>query len=286
MPIPAMFQRPLARIIASRRSPKVAKRYQAIGGGSPLLKWTRLTAMDVMRELSKQYPQVDVFVGMRYAEPFIRDELNAAVDEGCRHLVVFPMYPQYCKATTGTAMDEVIDWLDNTEADISMSVIDHWHDRPEYIELLRRNIDRAVEQVEGETPPKVLFSAHAIPQKLVDRGDPYLDQIRETVALAGEGYDFVLAFQSRTGPVKWVGPDTIKTVRMLAHKGEKRLIIVPISFVSDHIETLYEIDIELKEIADRAGIETFIRTESFNDDERFAEILADMIEEKIAPTHS
>lgn len=284
LPFSMVLQKPLARLIAARRTPKVVRRYQMIGGGSPLLKWTRLAASGVKRELSKQYPQVEVFVGMRYAEPFIRDELDAAVGEGCRHLVVFSMYPHYCRATTGTALGEVISWLEDTAANITLSVIEQWYDRPRYIELLRKNIDSIMEQFGPEARPKLIFSAHAIPQKLADAGDPYLEQVRTTAALAGEGYDTVVTFQSRTGPVAWVGPDTFKTVKILAHQGVTEMVVVPVSFVSDHIETLYEIDIQLKEMAEPAGVTTLVRTPSFNDDIHFTTFLAELVEEKITST--
>jgi ferrochelatase len=282
LPLSTFLQKPLARFIASRRAPKVIRRYQMIGGGSPLLKWTRLAASGVKRELSKQYPQVEVFAGMRYSEPYIEDELEAAADEGCRHLVIVPMYPHYCMATTGTALAEVAEWLEETEEKMTMSIIENWHNHPRYIALLRRNIDLAGEQFKEGERPKIIFSAHAIPQKLADSGDPYLSQIKETAALAGEGHDYVVTFQSRTGPVTWVGPDTVKTVKSLGARGVANMIVVPISFVSDHIETLYEIDIELKEAAEAAGVKNFVRTASFNDDPQFAELLADLVEEKIA----
>jgi len=281
LPFSPLLQKPMAKFIASRRAPKVARRYKVIGGGSPLLKWTRLTASGVKRELQKQYPQVEVFVGMRYAEPFIHEELDAAVGEGCRHLVIVSMYPQYCRATTGTALAEVDAWLDETEADITLSLIDHWHNRRQYIDLLRQRIDSAMERFDKDVEPKVVFSAHAVPQKMADSGDPYVSQIGETAALAGEGYDYMVTYQSRSGPVSWVGPDTLKTIRSLPRKGATDVIVVPISFVSDHIETLYEIDIELREVAVKAGITNFVRTESFNDDLRFATFLAGLVEEKI-----
>jgi ferrochelatase len=282
MPIPSVIQNMVARIIASRRAPKVARRYQMIGGGSPLLKWTRLAASGVKRELSRQYPHIEIFVGMRYTEPFIHEELDAAVVEGCRHLVILPMYPHYCRATTGTALEEVLKWARDRKTDLSFSVIDSWHDRPGYIELLRRNIDAAIDAIGPGAKPKLIFSAHAIPQTLAQSGDPYLPQVNETAARAGEGYDYIISFQSRTGPVSWVGPDTVETVKTLASQGVTEMVIVPISFVSDHIETLYDIDIDLKSIAEKAGVKKFIRTESFNDDPRFAAFLATLVEEKIS----
>jgi len=282
MPFPAVIQNMVAQIIATRRAPKVARRYQMIGGGSPLLKWTRQAASAVKRELSRRYPHIDVFVGMRYVEPLIHEELDAAVVEGCRHLVILPMYPHYCRATTGTALEEVLKWSEDRKSDVSFSLIDSWHDRPGYIELLRRNIDAAIDAVGPNAQPKLIFSAHAIPRSLAQSGDPYLPQVTETAARAGEGHDYILTFQSRTGPVSWVGPDTVETVKTLASQGVGEMVIVPVSFVSDHIETLYEIDIDLKGVAERAGVKKFVRTESFNDDPRFAAFLAALVEEKIS----
>jgi ferrochelatase len=281
-PLSHLLQRPLAKMLAARRAPKVAQRYQMIGGGSPLLKWTRLVAAGVKRELSKQYPQAEVFAGMRYAEPYITDELDAAVGEGCRHLVLLPMYPQYCQATTGTALAKVIEWLEDVEPDLSVSVIEHWHQRPRFIELVRRQIEAAMEQVADRSQAKVVFSAHAIPQKLAASGDPYLLQIKETAALAGDGYDYAVTFHSRPAPMTWVGPDTLTTIRQLARKGVREMVVVPISTVSDHLETLYGIDIQIRDAARRAGVKTFVRVESFNDDVHFTTFLADLVEEKIA----
>jgi ferrochelatase len=282
LPFSAILQRPLANFIASRRSPKVKKHYQAIGGGSPLLKWSRLVASGVKRELSKQFPQLDVFTGMRYSEPFIHEELEAAVGEGCEHLVLFSLYPQYCHATTGTALIEVLDWLDEFEGNLTFSLVPDWYDRPEYISLLRTKIDQALEKIEYPDRVKVVFSAHSVPQKLVRSGDPYVPQVREMVKRVGEGYDYLLTFQSRTGPVKWQGPDTESVLNRLGHDGVKEVVIVPISFISDHIETLYEIDIQFREAAETAGIKNFVRIEAFNDDPRFVEFLADLVEEKVA----
>lgn len=281
MPCSMLLQKPLARILSSRRAPKVAERYRMIGGGSPLLKWSRLAASGVKRELSKKYPDVEVFVGMRYAEPFIKEELDAAVDEGCRHILLFSMYPHYSKVTTGTALGQVVEWLEDHSPEVSLSVIDRWSDDSRYIDLTRRKIDEAWQKIKDPQKAKLIFSAHAVPQKLVDAGDPYYHEVKKNVELAGEGYDHILTFQSRTGPVKWVGPDSLQTIIELGRSGLKEAVIVPISFVSDHIETLYEIDMEMKDAANKAGIENFIRTEAFNDDLNFAAFWADLIEEKI-----
>lgn len=281
LPMSRFLQKPLARLIASRRAPKVAQRYQAIGGGSPLLKWSLLQADGVEQALSGKYPQIETFVGMRYFKPYIGAELDTAVMTGRGHIILFSMYPQYCLATTGTALGEVVHWLnDNPDVDMTVSLIDHWHDHPGYIALMRDRIARAMNLVD-RTAAKLILSAHAVPQKLADSGDPYLTQVRQTAALVGAGYDYQLTFQSRTGPVAWVGPDTLTTVKALGHQGVTDMVVVPLSFISDHIETLHEIDIELREAALANGVKRFVRTESFNDDPRFAAFLAGLVEEKI-----
>lgn len=284
LPMSWLLQKPMARLIAARRAPKVARRYHEIGGGSPLLKWSLLQAEGVEKALSGKYPQVETFVGMRYFHPSIGGELETAVMTGRRHIVILSMYPQYCLATTGTALGQVVRWLnDNPGTDMTVSLIEGWHDRPGYIALLKERIERAMEQVDRKSA-KLVFSAHAIPRKLVQAGDPYLAQVRKTVALLADGYDHVLTFQSRTGPVAWIGPDTLTTVMELGHQGVTDMVVVPISFISDHVETLHEIDIELRDAALACGVKRFVRTESFNDDPRFAAFLAGLVEEKIAGT--
>lgn len=285
LPMSWLLQKPLARFIASRRAPKVARRYRDIGGGSPLLKWTLLQADGVEQALIDKYPSIETSVGMRYFRPYIGAELDSAALTGRKHVVLVSLYPQYCLATTGTAIGEVVRWLEaNPDADLTVSLIDQWHDRPAYIALLRERIERAMAQVDG-TPAKLVISAHAIPQRLADAGDPYITQVRRTAQLAGEGYDWMLTFQSRTGPVAWVGPDTLETVRTLGRQGVTDVVVLPISFVSDHIETLHEIDIELREAALSGGVRRFVRTESFNDDPKFAAFLAGLVEEKITERH-
>ncbi|MBU1318997.1 MAG: ferrochelatase [candidate division Zixibacteria bacterium] len=280
LPLASLLQKPLARLISSRRSEKVKQHYEAIGGESPLLKWTLRQACGVRRLLEKNYPEIEVFVGMRYSSPFIVNSLDAAVASGCKHVVIVSLYPQYSLVTTGTAIAEVTDWLDRKKHDVTVSLIDGFHNRLEYISLLKSKIEAARQKLPGDHSAKLLFSAHSLPVKMVEGGDLYVDQVRETVALAAGDQDHLLSFQSRSGPVKWVGPETSATIQQLGADGVKSLIIVPISFVSDHLETLYEVDIELAELAHASGIENFIRTESFNDDAAFIALLSRLVGEK------
>nr|MBN2278125.1 ferrochelatase [candidate division Zixibacteria bacterium] len=281
LPLSFILQKSLARLIASRRTPGVREHYRLIGGGSPLLKWSRKVADDIEKNLRQYYPNMISLVGMRYSPPFIGEAMDKANAAGCRHLMVVPFYPHYSLVTTGTALMEINRWLSSNSAKLSASVISDWHDCPGYIELLKVKISEAMNKVENPDMARLVFSAHSLPLKIVKSGDPYVDQVRRTVSLAGEGYDYILGFQSRSGPVKWQGPETVEIVDKLGREGVREIVIVPISFVSDHIETLYEIDIEMKELALRAGIKSLIRTESFNDDPRFISFLSEMISRRL-----
>jgi len=255
LPLSSLMQKPLARFISSRRTPKVQEHYRMIGGGSPLLKWSKAIADGVETSLAEKYPKVMAFVGMRYTAPFIQNELDRAVESGCKHILIVPFYPHYSLVTTGTALNEVDEWLRKNNNRASISIIPDWHDKPGYIDLLKTKISDAMRKAADKNKARLVFSAHSLPLKIVEQGDPYVGQVRRTAALAGEGYDYILAFQSRTGPVKWQGPDTVDIVKKLGTEGVKELVIVPISFVSDHIETLHEIDIEMKATAKEAGID-------------------------------
>lgn len=282
LPLSSLLQKPLARMISSRRSEKVREHYKEIGGESPLLKWTTLQADGTREQLAQKYPQIESFVGMRYSNPFIAASLEDAAVAGCKHVMLVSLYPQYSLVTTGTAIGEVTDWLDRKKPDMTVSLVERFNNHADYISILQNKIEAARQKFPAGQSAKLLFSAHSLPVKMVEGGDPYVDQVRETVVLAAGDQDHMLSFQSRSGPVKWVGPETSATIQKLGADGVKSLIIVPISFVSDHLETLHEVDIELAELAHESGIENFVRTESFNDDPAFISLLSRLVTEKIA----
>jgi len=287
LPLSFILQKPLARLISSRRAPKSRANYEAIGGGSPLLKWSRIAAENTEKKLKDNYPQIASYIGMRYTPPFIPDQLDRIAGTGVKHIVVVSLYPHYCRATTGTALREIIGWLDGKgkKHDVTISVISEWYDHPQYIDLLNHRIVQTMNKTDDPRSAKLLFSAHSLPVKMIEQGDPYLEQVKKTAALAAGDFEYILSFQSRSGPVRWQGPETAATVRDMGKLGVKELVVVPVSFVSDHIETLHEIDIELRELAAASGIKNFMRIESFNDDPRFIGLLADMIRDKITGGH-
>ncbi len=267
------FQKPFARMISKFRAKKVQKRYEQIGGGSPLLHWSKIQAEQVENLLKSRFEGIKCMVGMRYLPPYIQEPISEAYDNGYRRMVFVPLYPHYCRATTGTAFEQVKIALANYP-DIEALFVSDYHDDPGYTSLLHKYIiDNIPENA------NLLFSAHALPEKFVLEGDPYVAQIRRTVEIAAKGMEFYISFQSRTGPVKWVEPDTIEMTRQLLSKSDSDLFIVPISFVSDHIETLYEIDVELKELMGENG-NRIKRMPMFNGDEKFSAALSYLIAEK------
>jgi protoporphyrin/coproporphyrin ferrochelatase len=280
LPLSFLLQKPFARLISTLRTPRVTARYKLIGGGSPLLRYDRMLAKGVCETLTAEFPNLRAYVGMRYIEPFIDTQLQQAINEGCKHLVVIPMYPHYCLATTGTALSVIANFLSAQHGAISIDIVEHWHDCGGYIALLRTRIEQALTQVDPASKTQLLFSAHSIPESIRLGGDPYVDQITHTCKLACHDHDYLLSFQSATGPVKWVGPDTLATIDKLAGEGVKQLVIVPISFVSDNIETLYDIDIVMQERCRHLGMLPLIRTAMFNGEPDFVEFMAGLVREK------
>lgn len=276
LPGGAVLQKPFANIISKLRSQSVAHHYDLIGGSSPLLKWTEIQAEHIEKNLQHDFPGLRCYVGMRYYKPYIESAIEAAVKDGFEQLCFVPMYPQYSNATSGSSFLEVYRALKKYPA-IEPVFVNNFHDDREYVEMLRDYISKNI--APDET---LVFSAHSLPQKFVDEGDPYVQQTRRTAELAANSRRYYLAFQSRTGPVKWVGPDTIEVVKHLTEDVSRKLFIVPISFVCDHIETLYELDIQLKEIVGRATASRIRRMPMFNDDARLGALISNLVRNKVA----
>lgn len=266
------FQRPFARLISSLRSSKVEHHYNAIGGGSPLLKWTTQQAEHIEQLLADEMPGVHCVVGMRYFDPLIENTIARALVDGFRRFIFLPMYPQFSRATTGSSFEVARRIIGDTN--IRCTFIDDFHDDPGYTRLLKEQIDASI--APDET---LLFSAHSLPQSFVDEGDPYIQQVETSAAMAAGDREYFLSYQSRTGPVKWVGPNTIIEAKRLLSDSRRKLFVAPLSFVCDNIETLYEIDIELKEKLGPEGLR-MRRMPMFNGDPGFAEVLADIVRRK------
>ena len=276
---PAFLQPTIARFIARRRSKKVMEYYRKIGGKSPIRELTEQQAVALEAALGADYR---CFVAMRYSKPDSAEALAAISREGITKVIVLSLYPHYSRATVGSSINELERELKKSAVNFSISYIRQFYDRPSYIVALAEKIALGLARFPDRSTVQLVFSAHGLPQSFIDSGDPYLEHIQATVRLVMEQFSGIshhLAFQSRAGPVKWLEPSTEDKIAELAGNGCKQLLMVPLSFVSDHIETLYEIDIQYKEEAAALGIIDFRRTEALNSSPVFISCLAELVRE-------
>lgn len=274
---PAFLQPVLARWIARRRAPKVEAQYEKIGGRSPIRELTSAQARALEKRLGDPFR---CFPAMRYWRPSTIEALAAVKKAGLSRIVALPLYPHYSRATTGSSVNELRRVLALSRVAFDVSYIESFHDHSCYIEALVRTIEEGISFFSGEEDLTLLFSAHSLPVSFIESGDPYLSQLEETVRLVMDRFPGVrhdLAFQSKAGPVKWLEPATEETIARLAASGCQNLLVVPVSFVSDHIETLYEIDITYAALAREQGIVNFRRAPSLNTSPLFIDCLADLV---------
>ena len=274
---PAFLQPFIARRIVDKRAPKVEEYYRQIGGKSPIRELTESQREALEALLGENYR---CFVAMRYSRPSTVDALAAIKREGIRKVIVLSLYPHYSRATTGSSVNELRRILKESGASFEITYVDRFYNHPLYIKALAGKVIRGLQSFPDRNDVEVVFSAHSLPQSFIDEGDPYLDHIKETVRLVMEKVGearHLLCFQSKASRVKWLEPSTEATIERLAKEGRRNLLMVPLSFVSDHIETLYEIDIQYGEEAKGHGIERFTRTESLNSDPIFLDCLADLV---------
>ncbi len=255
--------------------------YRQIGGKSPLLDITLSQAKALEMALQQNstsnvlHSTFRVYVGMRYWHPFIEDVVKQMSENGIRQTLGFSLYPHYSIATTGSAVSKFNDAVKQFSMD--SFTISSWYNYPSYIDALVASIKKGLEAF-GNSKVEVLFSAHGLPLSIVESGDPYVFHIQGTIGEVTKRIDmnWHLSYQSRSGPVRWLKPSTDDKIRELASKEVRNLLVVPISFVSDHIETLYEIDILYKEMAGKLGMR-LIRTESLNTQPLFIQALKDLV---------
>lgn len=273
----------LANFISIVKGPSSKKMYAQIGKGSPQLKWTRQQADLLEEQLSGGKDEVRVEVAMRAWNPTIEMAIVKLRSWGAEELTLFPLFPQFSTTTTGSCFKEAERILKKLKWDVPLRRIQNWPDYPPYIELIQRTIDEKLEEIAAVDPKLVhiLFSAHSLPMKIIERGDTYPEDVQRTVRLLTPGlqYSWSLAFQSRNGPIPWLKPYTETEIERLAHEGKKYLLIVPLSFVSDHIETLFEVDLLYTDLAKKSGFSWVGRTRSFNDDSDFIQTLGRLYQE-------
>jgi len=280
LPVSPLLQWPLARLISHFRAKSSAEKYSLIGGGSPLLEITNRLAEKVEKRLGESFPNVSVYTAMRYTRPLIPEQLEKCKSDGSKYILLVPMYPHYCHATTGSIIVEIERYLRKFKPNIELEMVDDFHDNEQYINLLRNRVNELMESSNSPGRTRLIFSAHSIPQSLADSGDPYVTQIERSSEMIAQGHDYIVSYQSRSGPVKWVGPDTFEIVEQLKADGYDRIVVVPISFTAENLETLYDIDIALKELCKRNEIE-LERVECPNSSPEFAEAIAGIVIDRI-----
>ncbi|KAK3066346.1 ferrochelatase hem15, partial [Teratosphaeriaceae sp. CCFEE 6253] len=303
------LQNYLGPLISRRRTPKIKKQYANIGGGSPIRKWSEYQAAEMCKILDQTNPETaphKPYVAFRYANPLTEEMYGRLLEDGFGkgrggRAVAFTQYPQYSCSTTGSSLNELWKWRQRiesptrntdlsaagTEGSIKWSVIDRWPTHAGLVDAFAENITAALQTYPEEVRDSVvlIYSAHSLPMSVVNRGDPYPAEVAATVWAVqqrlGHRNPYRLSWQSQVGPSAWLGAQTSDTVENFVKKGQKDLVLIPIAFTSDHIETLFEIDQEVIHEANQLGADGRVRrAESLNGSPTFIKALA-----SIAGTH-
>ena len=293
LPFGAALQPAFARVIAKLRGPSVRRNYASIGGGSPQLAITEHQARALEASLNASRPggsHYRVFIAMRYSRPTSEMALEAIAEAGIQRIITLTLFPHYSKATTGSSrreFDRVLQKPLWRQLKFDVAHIDRYAAYPPYLDAMADTAQAAYRTipVDRRAGAVILFSAHGLPQKFVDEGDPYVEDIETTRRGLLDRLRVpnrqVLAYQSRTGPVKWLGPGTEETLRALGREGVKDVLVIPLSFVSDHIETLYEVDLLFAGVARDSGITGYYRPETLNASPLFIDALAGLVERHV-----
>jgi len=284
------MQDTLGKWIAKRRTSSIQEKYAEIGGGSPILKWTDLQGnlmTTILDEISPQTKPHRHYVGFRYAHPLTEDTLEAMERDGITRAVAFSQYPQYSCATSGSSIHAIHKFYMNKKSNMKWSFIDRWGNNRYLVQTIAENVKAELLEFDENIRNRVviLFSAHSLPMKAVNRGDPYPAEVGATVQLVMEQLKYCnpyrLVWQSKVGPTPWLQPSTELSITALAKKGMKNMILVPVAFTNEHIETLHELDIEYgTELADKVGA-NIRRAKSPNDHPLFIKGLAELVAENL-----
>jgi ferrochelatase len=271
----------LARFIAQRRSHKLKPQYALMGGGSPQLKHT--TAL--LEKIAKRYEQargikLDAYIGMCYSKPFIELEATSLLRKTYRRVYLLPIYPQYCSVTSGAALNRVYKTILKTPTTAPVVTINSYHMYKPFLKAVAKSIFTAAKNALIDiSAAHLLLSAHSIPQRIIAEGDIYLSELmeqKEALNKLTKPKSISLAFQSKFGRMQWLTPSVKTELEALQKQGIKDIIAYPVSFINDHIETLVELDIDVKNYASGLGL-NFVRAEMFNDSNSFADIMANML---------
>ncbi|NNK56797.1 MAG: ferrochelatase [Desulfofustis sp.] len=277
---PPFLQKPLAWFIARKRAPKSEATYARIGGGSPITRIT-MAQQQALQEKLNDHGEFCVATAMRYWSPTTREALKSLAQKPLSRLVALSLYPHYSCATSGSSLNELKRWLLEYQIGDELIEIDSWPDHPGYVACLADRITQGLQKF-GSEPVELVYSAHSLPVSFIEEGDPYVDHLQRTITAVEKitGVQGRICYQSRSGPVEWLSPSTPETIKELGAEGCTNILMVPISFVSDHVETLVEINMDYRDLA--ADCKIRLETSpSFNDDPDFIDALTDIVLQSI-----
>ena len=278
--LPTFLRYPLAKLISNRRAPTAKKIYQELGGSSPILKLTtnQSNALEIKLNQSDAKHEYKCFIVMRCWHPRAEKVINDVKFYNPEEIVLLPLYPQYSAATSGSSIKEWIDVCKENNYKKITSIICCYPNDHLFIKSHVEEISKKIKDLKNY---KLIFSAHGLPEKNIKKGDPYQWQVEQSVnsivkKLNFSNLDWILSYQSRVGPLKWIGPSTDDIIVENSKLG-KKIVLVPIAFVSEHSETLVELDIEYKELADKNGCKEYIRVPALGVNSDFINSLSNLI---------
>jgi ferrochelatase len=279
LPLSGLTQRPFAWLVARRRAPEAAKGYAAIGGKSPILDFTSAQATALASALGEGFA---VHVCMRYWHPLTEEVVAVLKQKNYARVILLPLYPQYSITTTGSAYNEFRRQCEKQHYRAAITLVRQWYDQPDYQGAIVEMVRAEARKFPDPDPRNIelLFSAHGLPRRVVDGGDPYERQVRATyeAVRAQLGWPHTtLCYQSRVGPLEWLRPYTDEVIREKAAAGVKQMLVYPIAFVSDHVETLFELGITYADLARAQGIAHYRVVPALNSHPRFIEALKSLV---------
>jgi ferrochelatase len=281
-PFARIGRKPLAKLISTTRSRKVQHHYATIGGGSPIRPNTERQARALEAALREEGIDAHCFVAMRYWHPFTNEAIAQLQAAECDEVVLLPLYPQYSSTTTGSSLNE---WNRLFQDDIPVHCVETFYQDPNYLDAVAEKVSDALSRFPDPNHPEVIFSAHSVPMAVIEKGDPYQRQIEETVRLlrerGGWNNSHRLCYQSKVGASRWLQPSLHQTLKTLACEGVREVCVVPIAFVSDHVETLGEIDHEARHEAHRLGFTQFEMSAGLNDSPKFIQALTKIVRQAL-----
>jgi len=277
-PFARIGRKPLAKLISATRARKVQDHYASIGGGSPIRRHTEAQGRALEAQLQAQGIDARCFVAMRYWHPFTSEAVEKLRAAECDEVVLLPMYPQYSSTTTGSSLNE---WERRFSDDIPVHCVPTFYRNTMYLDAVIDKVNDALARFPEPHRPEIIFSAHSVPMSVIEKGDPYQRQIEETVRLltrrGGWRNRRHLCYQSKVGASRWLQPSLHRTLHQLAARQVREVCVVPVAFVSDHVETLAEIDHHARAEAQRLGIRQFEMSAGLNDSPTFIQALGQIV---------